>query len=165
MTFIKKFEALNKKYGKIDESKLTENFAVQIELTDDDCGGIFYVAYANGKPFEVQPYDYHDNTASVKVSSKVLENILSCKADAVAQYQEGKIAIEGNLCHALMIVDLMKKEPVKRVRKTTKTETVTEEKPAKAEIAAEEKPAEKKSTETKPVDEKPAKKKTTKKAK
>lgn len=136
MTFIEKFEALNKKYGKIDESKLTENFAVQVELTDEDCGGIFYVAYANGKPFEVQPYDYHDNTASIRVSSKVLENILSGKADAVAQFLTGKLKVEGNLGHAVMLVDLMKKEPVKRARK------------AKAETA-----------------EAPAKKKTTKKTK
>lgn len=141
MTFIEKFEALNKKYGKIDESKLTENFAVQVELTDEDCGGIFYVAYTNNKPFEIQPYDYHDNTASIKVSSKVLENILSGKSDAVAQYLTGKLKVDGNLSHAVMLVDLMKKEPVKRTRKTTKTE------------AAEKKPAE----------EKPAKKKTAKK--
>ena len=129
MTFIEKFEALNKKYGKIDESKLTENFAVQVELTDEDCGGIFYVAYANGKPFEVQPYDYHDNTASIRVSSKVLENILSGKADAVAQFLTGKLRVEGNLGHAVMLVDLMKKEPVKRARKAkTETEEKTEKK-------------------------------------
>ncbi len=132
MTFIEKFEAINKKYGKIDESKLTENFAVQIELTDEDCGGIFYVAYANGKPFEVQPYDYHDNTASIKVSSKVLENILSGKADAVAQFFAGKLKVEGNLSHATMLVDLMKKEPVKRAKKAEKS---TEEKPAKKKTA------------------------------
>lgn len=132
MTFIEKFEAINKKYGKIDESKLTENFAVQIELTDEDCGGIFYVAYANGKPFEVQPYDYHDNTASIKVSSKVLENILSGKADAVAQFFAGKLKVEGNLSHAIMLVDLMKKEPVKRAKKAEKS---TEEKPAKKKTA------------------------------
>lgn len=132
MTFIEKFEAINKKYGKIDESKLTENFAVQIELTDEDCGGIFYVAYANGKPFEVQPYDYHDNTASIKVSSKVLENILSGKADAVAQFFAGKLKVEGNLDHAIMLVDLMKKEPVKRAKKAEKS---TEEKPAKKKTA------------------------------
>lgn len=133
MTFIEKFEALNKKYGKIDESKLTEHFAVQVELTDEDCGGIFYVAYANGKPFEIQPYDYHDNTASIKVSSKVLENILSGKSDAVAQYLTGKLKVEGNLSHAVMLVDLMKKEPVKRAKKTT--EAKAEEKPAKKKTA------------------------------
>lgn len=126
MTFIKKFEALNKKYGKIDESKLTENFAVQIELTDEDCGGIFYVAYTNNKPFEMQPYDYHDNTASIRTSSRVLENILSCKTELVDRIAKGKLTVEGNTDHAIMMVDLMKKEPVKRATKKT-----AEEKPAK----------------------------------
>lgn len=126
MTFIKKFEALNKKYGKIDESKLTENFAVQIELTDEDCGGIFYVAYTNNKPFEMQPYDYHDNTASIRTSSRVLENILSCKTELVDRISKGKLTVEGNTDHAIMMVELMKKEPVKRTTKKT-----AEEKPAK----------------------------------
>ena len=120
MTFIEKFEALKKKYGNIDESQLSENFAVQIEMTDEDCGGIFYVAYMNS-PFAVEPYDYHDNTAAITTTSKVLENILSGKADPVAQFLTGKLKVTGNLDHALMLVNLMKKEPKKRApRKTAK---------------------------------------------
>ena len=88
MTFIEEFEKLKKTYGKIDESKLTDSFAVQIEMTDEDCGGIFYAAYMNGN-FAIEPYDYHDNTAAIKVSSKVLENILSCKADPMEEFFAG----------------------------------------------------------------------------
>ncbi len=113
MTFIEKFNQLKKKYGKIDESKLTENFAVQVEMTDEDCGGIFYVAYMNG-PFAVEPYDYYDNTAIIKVSSKVLENILSCKADPMEAFFAGEIQVEGDISHALMLVELMKKAPKPR---------------------------------------------------
>lgn len=128
MTFIEKFDALKKKYGKIDESKLTENFAVQVEMTDDDCGGIFYVAYMTDKSFEIQPYDYHDNTASVTVSSDVLEKILSGKTDAVAAFFAGKLKVEGNLSHAIMLVDLMKKEPAKKTAKKTEDAPKAEEK-------------------------------------
>lgn len=117
MTFIEKFNQLKKKYGKIDESKLSENFAVQIEMTDEDCGGIFYVAYMNG-PFAVEPYDYYDNTAMIKVSSKVLEDILSCKADPMQSFFAGDIQVEGDISHALMLVELMKKEPKPRKTKT-----------------------------------------------
>ncbi len=117
MTFIEKFDELKKKYGTIDDAKLTDNFAVQVEMTDEDCGGIFYVAYMNG-PFAVEPYDYRDNTASIKVSSSVLEGILSCKTDAVEAFVAGKLEVTGDLSHALMLVDLMKKEPAKK--RTTK---------------------------------------------
>lgn len=151
MTFIEKFNQLKKKYGKIDESKLTENFAVQVEMTDEDCGGIFYVAYMNG-PFAVEPYDYYDNTASIKVSSKVLESILSCKADAMAEFFAGNIQVEGDIGHALMLVELMKKEPKPRKPRAAKTE----EKPVKEKAAK--KPAKEK------AEKKPAVKKTAKKA-
>lgn len=149
MTFIEKFEALKKKYGKIDESKLGDSFAVQIEMTDDDCGGIFYVAYVNSL-FAVEPYDYHDHTAAITATSKVLENVLSCKADPVAEFFAGNLKVEGNLDHALTLVNLMKKEPKKRAPKKTvakaeeKAEVKAEEKTeAKAEVKAEKK-AEKK---------------------
>ena len=152
MTFIDKFNALKKKYGKIDESKLSESFAIQVEMTDEDCGGIFYVAYVNGV-FAVEPYDYHDRTAAITVSSKVLESILSCKTDAMDAFFAGKLTVDGNVGHALLLVELMKKEPVKRApRKTAKkaeekkTEAPAEEKAVevKAEVPAAKKVAEKK---------------------
>ena len=110
MTFIEKFNQIKKKYGKIDESKLTENFAVQVEMTDEDCGGIFYIANMDA-PFAVEPYDYYDNTAAIRLSSKVLENVLSCKADAKEEFFAGNIQVDGDIGHALMVVDLMKKNP------------------------------------------------------
>ncbi len=148
MTFIEKFSQLKRKYGKIDESKLTENFAVQIEMTDEDCGGIFYVAYMNG-PFAVEPYDYYDNTAVIRVSSKVLEGILSCKLDPMEAFFAGNIQVEGDISHALMLVELMKKEPKPRKTKA-KADTAEEKK-------AEKKPAKEKSPKA-PKAEKPAKK-------
>lgn len=146
MTFIEKFNQLKKKYGKIDESKLTENFAVQVELTDEDCGGIFYVANMN-TPFTVEPYDYYDNTASIKVSSKVLESILSCKSDPMAEFFAGNIQVEGDISHALMIVELMKKEPKPRKPRKAKAE----EKAAVAEEKAEKKAPKKEKAEKKPA--------------
>ena len=155
MTFIEKFNQIKKKYGKIDESKLTENFAVQVEMTDEDCGGIFYIAYMNG-PFAVEPYDYYDNTAIIRVSSKVLENILSCKADPMEAFFAGEIQVEGDISHALMLVELMKKEPKPRKPRKTKTEE-------KAEVKEEKKPAKEKAPKKEKAEKKPAVKKTAKK--
>lgn len=155
MTFIEKFNQIKKKYGKIDESKLTENFAVQVEMTDEDCGGIFYIANM-GAPFAVEPYDYYDNTASIKVSSKVLENILSCKANPMDEFFAGNIQVEGDISHALMVVELMKKEPKPRKPRKAKTEV--------AEAKEEKKPAKEKAPKKEKAEKKPAVKKTAKKA-
>lgn len=152
MTFIEKFSQIKKKYGKIDESKLTENFAVQVEMTDEDCGGIFYIANMDA-PFAVEPYDYYDNTAAVKLSSKVLENILACKADPKEEFLVGNIQVDGDVSHVLMVVELMKKEP--KARKPRK---------AKAEAAEEKKPVKEKAPKKEKTEKKPAVKKTAKKA-
>lgn len=144
MTFIEKFNQIKKKYGKIDESKLTENFAVQVEMTDEDCGGIFYIANMDA-PFAVEPYDYYDNTAAIRISSKVLENILSCKADAKEEFFAGNIQVDGDISHALMVVDLMKKEPKPRKPRKAKTEKKAVIKEEKKEKAVK-KPATKKTT-------------------
>lgn len=155
MTFIEKFNQIKKKYGKIDESKITENFAVQVEMTDEDCGGIFYIANMN-TPFAVEPYDYYDNTAAIRISSKVLENILSCKSDPMDEFFAGNIQVEGDISHALMVVELMKKEPKPRKPRKAKAE-------AKAEVAEEKKPSKEKAPKKEKAEKKPAVKKTAKK--
>lgn len=152
MTFIEKFNELKEKYGTADVSKLTESFAIQVEMTDEDCGGIFYVAYMNGV-FAVEPYDYHDRTASITVESEVLENILSCKTDPMDAFFSGQLSVDGDVGHALMLVEIMKKEPI--------TEAPKKKAPAKKPAAK--KPATKK--EEKSEVEKPAKKTTRKSAK
>lgn len=156
MTFIEKFDELKAKYGTIDETKLTESFAIQVEMTDGDCGGIFYVAYMNGV-FAVEPYDYRDRTAAITVSSEVLEKILSCKADPMDAFFNGQLAVDGDVGHALMLVELMKKEPVKKAPRKTTGKT--------AEKTAEKKPATKKTAakKTEAAEEKKPVKKTTRK--
>ena len=111
MTFIEKFEEIKKKIGKPDISKLTENFAIQINLTDEDCGGAFYIAYADGE-LAIEPYDYHDNTASVSIRAKDLIDIITGKLDALAAIMTGIMDVYGNIDHAKTLALL--KKPVKR---------------------------------------------------
>ena len=75
MTFIEKFEEIKKKIGTPDLSKLTESFAVQVNMTDADCGGAFYIAYIGGN-LAIEPYDYHDHTAMIYAKSKDLIDAL-----------------------------------------------------------------------------------------
>lgn len=128
MTFIEKFEQIKKKFGKVDTSKLTENFAVQVNLTDEDCGGAFFVAYIDGEA-HIEPYDYVDNTAVVNVKAKDLIDAIGGKLDVVGALMGGTIEVIGNVEHFNAMLTL-KKPAAKRTTKKA-TEEKTEEVPAK----------------------------------
>ena len=136
MTFEKKFETLKKSFVKADLEKLTESFALQVNMTDEDCGGIFYVAYVDGT-LAVEPYDYKDNTAVVTGSS----------AD-VAKLAKGTVAVavEGNAAQVEMFaasfVKPVAKKPAAKKAAPAKKPAAKVEK--KAEVKAEAKPVAKK---------------------
>lgn len=64
MTFEKKFATLKTKFDKADVKALNGEFAIEFTMTDEDCGGIFYIKSADGA-VDVQPYNYFDNNAAV----------------------------------------------------------------------------------------------------
>lgn len=137
MTFIEKFEQIKKKFGKLDTSKLTENFAIQVNLTDEDCGGAFFVANFDGE-VAIEPYDYYDNTAMVNVRAKDLIDAISGKLDVVGAMMNGTIEVFGNVEHFSQMLTL--KKPV--AKRTTKK--AAEEKTEKT--AAKKAPAKKTAT-------------------
>lgn len=169
MTFSEKFEQLKKKYyKKADTTKLKDSFiAAQITMSDEDCGGTFYVAYINSV-LSFEPYDYHDNTVALIVNSVLLEDCISGKADPAKAYLDGRLQAWGNLDHALQLIECLKgkkkesakktknapeevkaeEQPKKRTckRKTAKTEEIITEKiTSDEEVKEEKKPAAKKS--------------------
>ena len=136
MTFIAKFEAIKKKYAKPDLTKLTESLAIQVNLTDEDCGGAFYIAYINDE-FAVEPYDYHDHTAMITTDAKTFEGFIGGKNSI------SDMAIEGNEEHVKAIALIIEKKKAAPKKATVKK--TAEKKPA-AKKAAEKKPAAKKTT-------------------
>lgn len=125
MTFIEKFEQIKKKFGKVDTSRVIENFAVQVNLTDEDCGGAFFVAYIDGD-VAIEPYDYYDNTAMVNIKAKDLIDAIGGKLDVVGAIMGGTVEVFGNVEHFTQMLSL-KKPTAKRT-----TKKADEEKPAKA---------------------------------
>ncbi len=104
MTFQKKFESLQKSFAKADTKKFTESFAFQINMTDEDCGGAFYVAFINGN-YAVEPYDYVDRTA-----------LITGSAADVAKLAKGTVAVtvEGNADQVAMFAASFKKPAAKK---------------------------------------------------
>lgn len=108
MTFSEKFNELKALVPKIKDGTFKEDFAIQVNMTDDDCGGIFYIANIGGV-FSFEPYDYHDHTALVTVSADLIKSLLEGKTDPVSEYMLGRLHIEGNLEHIKQLGKLAKK--------------------------------------------------------
>ena len=126
MTFIEKFEQIKKKFGKVDTSKVSENFAIQVNLVDEDCGGAFYVTHFDGV-VAIEPYDYHDHTAMVTLKAKDLIDAIGGKLDVVGALMGGTISVEGNVEHFMQMLAL-KKPAAKRTKKVAEA---AEEAPVK----------------------------------
>ena len=133
MTFIEQFEALKKKLEKLNTENLPKDLAIQMNMTDDDCGGIFYIANIDGN-FAVEPYDYVDHTAMLTASADTFKKIISGKLDATDAYFRGLLVIDGSLDHAQALASLTKKDekPAAKKAAPAKKETKAAEKKAPA---------------------------------
>ena len=74
MTFFEMFDAAKAGLANADVSGLNGHITIQIEVTGDGCG-IFYAEITDGV-LNVQPYDYHDNTAAVTLPLNTLFALL-----------------------------------------------------------------------------------------
>ena len=157
MTFIEQFENIKKKMSKLDTSSLPHDLAIQVNLTDEDCGGIFYVANIGGV-FAVEPYDYYDHTVLLTSSAKNFLSIVTGKTDATDAVFRGLINLEGNIEHAQALANLVKKPEKKTSKKPAAKKTA--EKKTSANKSAEKKAAEKKTAANKSAEKKAAEKKT-----
>ena len=180
MTFKEKYGKISKKLIKADITKFTENFAIQITMDDEECGGTFFVANIDGV-YMVEPYDYVDNTANINIMADTLDKLVDKKITVDEAFEADLIAANGNTNHVVMLFDgfekKVRKAPAKKAtapkaekkaepKKTTKKaapkkETKKEE--AKPEVKVEVKKEEPKKAEAKAEPKKETAKKTTKK--
>lgn len=93
MTFEQAFDKIKEKFAKADASK-TADFAMQITLTDEDCGGTMYIAAKDGV-LAVEPYDYRDNTSYVNITKSALLAILSGRASLDKAISGGDAMVGG----------------------------------------------------------------------
>lgn len=125
MTFIEKFEEI-KKLGETPV-QFEKEFAIQIDMTDDDCKGSFYAAFKNGV-FSVEPYTYNDRDALMTIKSDVLVKLLQGDIDPVASFLTGKFKIDGSVEAVLELTKLCaankakKKAEKKAAKKSVKGE-------------------------------------------
>ncbi len=148
MTFEKKFAEFKKELEKRNASELPTDLAMQVTMTDEDCGGIFYIANIGGN-FAVEPYDYVDNTVNIAATAATLKDLLAGKLDGPDAMFRGLIEVNGNIEHALAVLGMKKKAAKKPAAKKTAAKKPTAKKTATKKAAAPKKAAEKKVAEKK----------------
>ncbi len=169
MTFENALKRIKAKFEEVDASKLAD-MAVQVTLTDEDCGGTLYFKSADGK-VDVEGYDYRDNDAVIDIDRKAFSDILSGKLTLDKAIEKGLATAKGDFDKLATLNDAIPKyvppakkkaaevkteaktEPVKTVEKKVEKKAVAAA-PAKAAVKAE--PVKKPATVKKAAAEKPA---------
>lgn len=139
MNFYQAFDSIKESIKNFDSSKFSGDFAIQLTMTNKDCGGIFYIEYKNGT-LNVEPYNYYDHNVDVTASYNDLCKALSGALNLKIAAEKGKIAFSGDsgifeaFVSAISFVPAEKKAPKKTAPKKTtakKTAKETAKKPAK----------------------------------
>ena len=114
MTYSEAFEKIKKELKNADVKNISENFAVQINLSDEDCHGMLYIEVKDGELY-VEPYDYYDRRALITADFKVIKDIFSGKSDVFAASAAGTALIEGDeTCIDLIAKSIKKSTPKPR---------------------------------------------------
>ena len=157
MDYFKAFEKIKSSLENSEISLKDEHLAIQVILTDEDCGGILYIENYF-KKLVVMPYDYYDNNINVITDYKSFMDLITAKKKLGALLD--KITIKGDFEAAIEFFDSIK--PVKKTAKKTTTAKAATKK-AEPKKTAEKKTAAKKTAAKKDEPEKKTVKKAAKK--
>lgn len=151
MTFEQAFDKIKEKFAKADASKAAD-FAMQITLTDEDCGGTMYIAAKDGV-LAVEPYDYHDNTSYVNITKSALLAILAGRASLDKAISDGDAMVGGDAADNMKAA----KSTIKKAAAKTTAKKTAAKKPAAKKTAAKKPAAKKTAAKAAPAKATPAK--------
>lgn len=129
MTFIQAFDKISERIN--GNAKITTDkdfFAVQVQLTNKDCSGIFYIKYEYGN-LSIEPYDYRDNSVAISLSYLTFNKLIDGRIDVASGIASGNIDAVGDLTAAEAICSIVPEEekPVAKKAVPAKTENVKAE--------------------------------------
>ncbi|MBQ8827731.1 MAG: hypothetical protein IJZ90_01135 [Clostridia bacterium] len=113
MTFEQRFSKIKAKFAEADTSVITKPFAIQIVMSDEDCGGIYYIAYRNGV-FACEPYNYYEHTAEIIGPAAEIEKVICGRCGAEKAAAAGKVIINGLMDDIITLAATVKKPAAKK---------------------------------------------------
>ena len=130
MTFQEAFEKLKVLIMTTDTSGFEGHFAIQVNLTNKDCGGIFYIEWKDNTLY-VEPYDYYDRDVIVSAMAGDLSRILSGRMNPQKALESGKVQTEGNIDVLLTVLNAIKPAPKKAPAKKATAPVAAKKEPVK----------------------------------
>ncbi len=94
MTFENALKRIKTAFANVEISKLAD-MAVQVTLSDEDCGGTFYFK-KEASDLVVEGYDYRDNDAVIDIQRKSLMDILAGKTTLDVAIEKGMATAKGD---------------------------------------------------------------------
>ena len=130
MTYEQAFAKIKEGLKNADTSKLTGDFAIQVDLINKDCAGAFYVSYFEGL-LGIEPYDYVDNAARIGIMYGDFNKLVSGKLNVQKAIDAEKITVTGDVAKVEELTTLVKKAPVKKTVKAEPAKETTAKKSIK----------------------------------
>lgn len=126
MTYEEIVEKLKKVYGKAKADKIEGHLAVQFDIVGEGEGALYIEV--NDGAIDVQPYEYYDKNALVRITADVLMDIATGKLDFESAYNDQKLWIEGDLGAALLLKNIdIKSQATKQAEDNAKADDVKAE--------------------------------------
>lgn len=101
MTFEEIVEKMRERFEDADARAIYEHCAIQIDISGEG-EGTLYIEIAN-REICVEPYDYYDKDALIKISSDVLVSLMEGKINSRQAYADGLIEILGSIRKTLLL--------------------------------------------------------------
>lgn len=133
MYFEEAFKKIKTALEKADVKPADGHLAIQVRMTDDDCGGTFYIEQAD-KQYFAEPYDYYDNDVDVAADYKSILSLVQGKLDIETALASGTVYAGGNVDAFIAFAKSI--TPKKTAKKTAAKKTDTKKKPAAKKTAA-----------------------------
>lgn len=128
MYFEEAFKKIKTALEKADVKPADGHLAIQVRMTDDDCGGTFYIEQAD-KQYFAEPYDYYDNDVDVAADYKSILSLVQGKLDIETALAGGTVYAGGNVDAFIAFAKSI--TPKKTAKKTAAKKSDTKKKAAK----------------------------------
>lgn len=137
MYFEEAFEKIKASLVKAKPTPKPEHYAIQVRITDFDCGGTFYIEQKDGT-FYVEPYNYFDFDTDIEIAFKDMKALADGKLDLTVALDKGNLVINGDYDRFISYCDSLKKPKRKCATKKApeKKEATTAKKKAPAKKTA-----------------------------
>ena len=113
MSYLDAFSKIKTAMERANAKSIQGHFALQINLTDEDSNGIFYIEGKDGNLY-IEPYDYYDRDAILYVTAHDFLQIVTGKLSYDRAVNDGRLTIDGNAEKASVLKSLIAKASPKR---------------------------------------------------